>query len=402
MNEMPDFFPDVAKWRFVRQMTTATLTPAKIKAMSSSMKECFEDYADDMKKNLKEAGTTSINIDIRQSIFTMLTDMITRCVFSIKIDNKNDFNNHFVQIVNRLVNGGSDDSNNVAPNFMLPVSLSFPFLKRFLPQIFNPKAGDDFVKVYREILENRKRSGRKEKDYTETVLSWMDKLDSPEYKKVNVHELTLMMQALVIFFAGQDQISTIITYVFYNASKNPEIEEKIFEELDSFLVRHKGEIEYEHLGELTYLSACIQESLRLVPFFIRLERVCTKDWEHESGLKIKKGMPVMVPIWAVNRHPEYFPDPEKFNPDRFLPENKAKLHPYAFTSFGLGPRNCIGMRFALDVLVFLGAHVYRDFTFKTSKDSKVNFLPGSLFLGYCDPLRMDIMKRDSRMQNRNA
>jgi len=384
---------DPAKWKFVRQFTSPTLTPAKVKAMSANMKECMEDFSDKLKDELKKNGDKPLNMDIRQQVFTMLTDLIARSAFSVKLDNKNDVNNEFVQIVKRLVEG-DPEAGFAKPNIAIPISLSFPIFKRFLPSLFNPSAGEEFVKIFKTILQNRIKSGRTQKDYTEAVLTWMDKLDSPEYKKHSVTELTLMMQALVMFFAGQDQISTITTYMLYQVSKSPEIEKKLFAEIDGFLARHNGEIEYEQLTELTYLSACIQESLRLVPFFIRLERVCTKDWEM-NGLKIKKGMTIIVPIWAVNRHPEYFPDPEKYDPERFMPENKAELHPYAFTSFGHGPRNCIGMRFALDTLTLIGAHIYRDFRFKSDTNSKVKFLPGSVFLGYCEPIRMDIMKRET-------
>jgi len=60
-----------------------------------------------------------------------------------------------------------------------------------------------------------------------------------------------------------------------------------------------------------------------------------------------KGSAIIVPIYAVHHMKEYFPDPEAFKPERFLPQNKDNMNPYTFLSFVVGPRNCIGMRFAL-------------------------------------------------------
>lgn len=271
--------------------------------------------------------------------------------------------------------------------------MSFPFLKRLLPPLFNVKAAEDFAQTYRKILEGRRKSGRKEKDYTETVLTWMDKLETPEFKAAGITELTIMMQALIIFFAGQDQISNIVTTTFLKAAQQPEVEEKILKELDTFLTKHNGKIEHENLSELVYLNACMLESLRFYPVFIRTDRVCTKDWEYKN-FRIKKGMLALLPIWAINRNPEFFPDPEKYDPERFMPENKAKLHPYAFSSFGHGPRNCIGMRFASDLMLLIAAHVYKDFKFKAKKDDRFKFIPGNLFIAIFEPLEFHLVQRE--------
>lgn len=59
------------------------------------------------------------------------------------------------------------------------------------------------------------------------------------------------------------------------------------------------------------------------------------------------GDPIWIPIWSIQRDPQYFPNPEKFDPERFNDENKQKIDPYTFLTFGIGPRSCIGNRFAL-------------------------------------------------------
>lgn len=266
--------------------------------------------------------------------------------------------------------------------------VSFPFLKKFTP-VYNPQACDDFVKTFRQILKSRKESGSTKKDFVASVLEWMDKLDTEDFKSNGITELTLMAQALIFLFAGQDQTATIVAYAILSACKDKNIENRIYAEMDEFLEKHDGNLSYDNMHELAYLNACVEEALRLVPFFHRAERKCTKDWE-QDGIMIKKGMTVIFPLWAVGRHSEYFPDPDKFNPARFMPENKHKLHPHAMSPFGFGQKNCIGKRFGSDSLIFTAASLYKDFRFNIRHDTEFGFYPGTQFNILHTPIHLDI------------
>lgn len=271
---------------------------------------------------------------------------------------------------------------------MVYFPVSFPFLKRFAP-VYNPQACDDFVKTFRQILKSRKESESTKKDFVASVLEWMDKLDTEEFKSNNITEVTLMAQALIFLFAGQDQTATIVAYAILRSCKDKNIEEKIHAEMNEFLDKHNGNLNYDNMHELTYLSACVEEALRLVPFFHRAERKCTKDWE-KDGIRIKKGMTVIYPLWAVGRNPTYFPEPDKFDPERFMPENKHKLHPDAMSPFGFGPKNCVGKRFGSDSLIFTAATLYKDFRFHIRPDTEFKFYPGTQFNILHTPIQLDI------------
>ena len=150
-------------------------------------------------------------------------------------------------------------------------------------------------------------------------------------------------QAFVFFAAGFETSSTTMQFALYELSLNPEIQEKTREEILKVLEKHDGKITYESIYEMNYLGRVIDETLRKYPAVPVLQRECTKDFTiPDTKVVIPAGMQVQVPIYGMHMDPEHFPNPGKFDPDRFTEEEKSKRHHYAYLPFGEGPRNCIG------------------------------------------------------------
>ncbi|KAI4454488.1 cytochrome p450 [Holotrichia oblita] len=102
----------------------------------------------------------------------------------------------------------------------------------------------------------------------------------------------------------------------------------------------------ENDGKLTYDS--VMETLRKYPPVPTLLRQCVIDYKlPNSDFTLEAGTKVEIPVYALQHDPEFYPDPDKFDPERFTEENKAKRHPYVYIPFGEGPRICIGLRFGL-------------------------------------------------------
>ncbi|KAI5091213.1 cytochrome P450, family 3, subfamily A, polypeptide 65 [Silurus meridionalis] len=159
-------------------------------------------------------------------------------------------------------------------------------------------------------------------------------------KGLNDHEI--LSQSLVFIFAGYDTSRKTLLFLFYNLASNPETMKKLQEEIDETFP-NQAAVDYDMMMNMDYLDAALNESLRLYPVAYRLERVCKKTVEIK-GVTIPKDTAIFIPTYTLHRDPEYWTDPDTFNPERFTQENKENIEQYAYMPFGLGPRNCIGMR----------------------------------------------------------
>jgi cytochrome P450 len=118
------------------------------------------------------------------------------------------------------------------------------------------------------------------------------------------------------------------------------------------------------------MDMVIDETMRLYPIAAIVERIASNDYEYKSW-KLKKDQLIIVPILALHRDPEYHPDPDEFRPERFSEENKAKRENEAFMPFGTGPRNCIGMRFAIIEMKLVLASILSKYCFQTCDQTPV-------------------------------
>ncbi|KAM5237923.1 uncharacterized protein ACOB6Z_012504 [Ctenodactylus gundi] len=161
-------------------------------------------------------------------------------------------------------------------------------------------------------------------------------------------------EADTFMFEGHDTTASGLSWVLYNLAKHPEYQERCRQEARELLRdRDPKEIECgwvflrEDLAQLSFLTMCIKESLRLHPPVTIISRCCTQDIELPDGRVIPKGVICLISIFGTHHNPAVWPDPEVYDPFRFDPENSKNRSPLAFIPFSAGPRNCIGQAFAM-------------------------------------------------------
>lgn len=101
-----------------------------------------------------------------------------------------------------------------------------------------------------------------------------------------------------------------------------------------------------------------------------LSRECTKDCVIK-GLSINENTPIIIPVYSIHRDPEFYPDPECFNPERFTSDAKQSRDPYTYMPFGHGPRNCMGMRFAQLEMKLALSVIMKNFTLSVTNETAI-------------------------------
>ena len=147
-------------------------------------------------------------------------------------------------------------------------------------------------------------------------------------------------------FEGHDTTATSLAVTLYLIALDKTVQRRCQEELDTIFGDSAREPSPADLASMKYLTACVKESLRLYPSVPAIGRVTAEEVEIE-GNSIPAGTEIMLVIMMLHREEKYFPDPERFDPDRFLIDQGLQKHPYAYTPFSAGPRNCIGQKFAM-------------------------------------------------------
>ncbi|KAG8177135.1 hypothetical protein JTE90_012016 [Oedothorax gibbosus] len=194
-------------------------------------------------------------------------------------------------------------------------------------------------------------------------------------------------------FEGHDTTSMGMSWALYLIGLYEDVQLKIQEELNGIFGSDVDrEVTTDDLNDMKYLDCVLKESQRLYPSVPMMGRNVSEDTDI-CGYKLIKGSTGNVLIYHLHRDEDIFPDPEKFDPDRFLPENSIGRPPYAYIPFSAGPRNCIGQRLAVMEEKTVIANILRNFNIH-SLDDRDKILPEpDLILKPGGPLRIKIRPR---------
>jgi cytochrome P450 len=161
-------------------------------------------------------------------------------------------------------------------------------------------------------------------------------------------------EAVALFLAGYESTSVGLSWAYHAMTQQPELAQRLREEVDGVLGQRKPG--FADLQLLPYTRNVFQEALRLYPPAWFAPRMVEEDDEID-GYRIPAGKTVAPITWMIQRHPDFWEDPARFDPDRFTPQRSEGRHKYAYTPFLIGKRQCIGKEFSMMEGVFMLARI---------------------------------------------
>jgi cytochrome P450 family 4 len=187
-------------------------------------------------------------------------------------------------------------------------------------------------------------------------------LDAQKNPENNLSDKDIREEVDTFMFEGHDTTSASLGWTVFLLGCHQEFQAKVHEELDRIFEGDRTRpITTKDMAEMKYLEMCIKEALRLFPSVPYFSRTTTTDLVLDDDHTVPAGTDIVLTLMAMQRNADIFNDPNAYIPDRFLPENVAKRHPFAFIPFSAGPRNCIGQKFAIMEEKVILANLFRNF-----------------------------------------
>lgn len=356
------------EWKHVRGLISPTFSTGRIRRMYQLIEECGRDLELNLLEKFSGSSDSryiTVNIKDLFNLYTM--DAITSSFYGIRVKRAG---------LTTIESAASRDDIVKMAHDSFKFSKLGAFLVYLLPMKINQilniepfplKYSIPLANLVRSLIKKRREAPGKYDDFLQSIIDAtrdereeaesdhdLSPMDSP--KSSAKHEpLTddmIISQGIVMIAAGLETTGNLLVRCSYILAFHQDIQEKLHQELIRLgkldQQANTYVLEYDDISSCKYLESVLMETMRVMPVAPWTNRVSKRDYHIEKyNLTIPKGSVVNVAGSAVSKNPQYWQDPEKFDPERFMPENADKIIPGSYLPFGMGPRFCIGKRFAL-------------------------------------------------------
>uniref|UniRef100_A0A2A4JMY4 unspecific monooxygenase n=1 Tax=Heliothis virescens TaxID=7102 RepID=A0A2A4JMY4_HELVI len=336
------FHADIGVMKVLRKHLTAAFTANKFKTnfhILADRADKFIDYVENI--TMKESEIDTLPVFRKYGV-----DSIMMGAFGIDIDPYND-DDKLCDLMDKEIQ---------TPSYCLELELLFPgALSKLNLSLFSEKS----FQFCREVIEAGTTLETTEKaDINRAMDVFMElrragnvssgrRSEEEKELSMKITDDVLAGQVFIFYFAGYGNNSLLSTYALYHLAENPDVQELLIKDIDAVLQKHNGKFTYEALKDMKYLQMVFEETLRMHPLTNSVSRNVGRDIQLDgTDFIINKNTIVAISPYAIHHDEKNYPEPEQFRPERFSPENVKDRHPCAMISFGLGPRSCLGTRFA--------------------------------------------------------
>ncbi|KAJ8916090.1 hypothetical protein NQ315_004456, partial [Exocentrus adspersus] len=349
------------KWRDMRTILSPSFTSSKMRSIFVIIQECAENFV----KHFLDKNEDVVEIEFKDTFTRFTNDVIASTAFGIQVDSLGQPDNLFY-----FMGKEATDFSGFWRNFKILGFFIVP--KLYEVTLFSKKVTKFFKKIVGDTLKLREekgivrsdmiqllveaRKGKQSHDDTDIIDTGFSVAQESDLTKpssrIKTHkelsDMDITAQAMIFLFGGFDTASGLMCFLAYELATNPDVQDKLRKEVRDTLEECEGKLTYESLLKMKYMDMVVSECLRKWPNAVVTDRICTKPYTikpvfpEEKPVHLQKGDLILLPMCAIHHDPRYYPNPERFDPERFNDENKGKIKPYTYFPFGLGPRNCIG------------------------------------------------------------
>ncbi|XP_044156717.1 cytochrome P450 4B1-like [Bufo gargarizans] len=329
------------KWFQHRRLLTPGFHYDVLKPYVKLMSDCVTVMLDKWERLIPDQNP----VELFHHVSLMTLDTIMKCAFSYQSNCQLNSESIYIKAVYEL-------------SHLVNYRLFYPLYHNDLIFYLSPHgfrfrralkiAHEHTDKVIKERKQSLKEDTELEKIQKKRHLDFLDiLLCARDENGQGLCDEDLRAEVDTFMFEGHDTTSSGISWILYCLAKYPEHQVKCREEIREVLGK-RTTVEWEDLSKLPYTTMCIKESLRLYPPVPEVARQLKEPITFIDGRSLPKGAIIFLCIYAINRCPSIWEDPEVFDPLRFSPENSSTRHSHAFLPFSAGGRNCIGQNFAMN------------------------------------------------------
>ncbi|XP_065080307.1 probable cytochrome P450 9f2 isoform X3 [Ochlerotatus camptorhynchus] len=389
------------KWHDMRAVLSPAFTGSKMRVMF----ELIEQYSARMVQILKEQanGTGYVDYEMKDCFSRVANDIIATCAFGLQVESLKSRENEFFVMGKKMLNFNSLTVLLRIFGFRLVPGL----MAKLKIDLLDAKHVQYFSKIIKDAVQTRENHGivrpdmihllmqarkgilKHQKDGAAANAGFATVEESDVGKSTTSKTITeseFIAQCLVFFLGGFDTVSSEMIFMAYELAMNRDVQQRLYEEIAETNRQLEGKpLTYDTLQKMKYMDMVVSESLRMWPA-AAFDRTCVRDYVLDDGAGLKftidRGTCLWIPVHGIHRDPKYYPNPDKFDPERFSEENRAKINTALYLPFGSGPRNCIGSRFALMEMKAIMYALVLNFSFERNEKTLVPMRLARGFAGF--------------------
>ncbi|KAF5308637.1 hypothetical protein FQR65_LT06098 [Abscondita terminalis] len=352
------FFIHGDKWKHNRSLLSPSFTSKQVKPLFPLM----EAVCQDLIKYLEKTDPEKKGIEAKELAQRFTMDVVASCAVGLKAESFKYENTEFRTMAERIL----------SPSFFTNLKLYFlfalPSLAKFLKLKFVPDdAANYFRKLVNQTIKYREEENIVRHDFLNNMQDIKLSLGTDNFTNEDI-----TIHLVGFFMDGFETSSVVLSHALYELAANPVYQEILKREIEEVL-DNCGKFDYYTLRDMDFLNRFLDESLRLHPADMFISKICTETITFPSptgkgpGVVIEPGTVVVIPIHSLHYDPQYYPDPERFDPDRFTKENKTRHVKGTYLPFSDGPRICLGQKFALGQIRAAIVNIVQNFEIRVNK-----------------------------------